>query len=282
MRSSHKAPVVPTVLATLALAVAVTAVLRTPAAALPNADTDPELATAVRDLQARVTRLEGQPAATSARPQPDDRPSEPTTASTPIERSAVDVALRQQLAELTTRLHNLEQAAARDTQQRRSLAEPDSIPAALAVLLASRGVVTKVGDIEAIQQNLGVLAAIAADPTCGDWDRIEAFRGMLTFGFDEPETCAAAAPGLASLLLTSTDAKARRSAAAMLLNYADPAISNTVLTAFSREPDAAVRSALLPVLLKLRDDPSVLQLLQQAAANDPDPGLRTRIAKALE
>lgn len=284
MSASSKPSVLPAALSVAAIAIAVAALLRAPEASAPLTADDGASRAELEELTARIARLERAPAP-AAGPSPAaaaPREADPNgTRPQSPRRDAVDVATQQRIAELTTRIHNLEAAQQREDDRKQSLAAPDSIPAALAVLLASRGVVTKVGDIEAIQQNLDVLASIAGDASCGEWDRIEAFRGMLMFGFAEPEKCAAAMPGVAGILLTSKDSKARRSAAAMLGNYDNPAITNTVLAAFGREPDREVRAALLPVLLKLRSDPTVLQLLRQAAKNDPDEDLRARIAKAL-
>jgi hypothetical protein len=240
----------------------------------------------ISGLQARVAALESalaerrrevgialDPAVDPVRPRPE------TTALD--EAELTDSQRLTTLREIELRLANLEAANAKAAAVTKALAAPSSIPAALAVLLASRGVVTKVGDIEAIQRNLNVLAALAADSSRSDWERIEAYRGMLMFGYDEPQKCIDAMPDIAAILLSSSDAKARSSAAAMLSTYENPLIMGTVLTAFETERDVATRGAILQALRPFLSDPAVQRALANAAAKEPNKELRARIRKAI-
>jgi len=236
-----------------------------------------------RALVDRIDRLERAVAAVAGAAQtPPPATDAAPTALARAPAAVADAATSRQLAELSTRLANLEAAQRKSNEAAKALAQPDSIPAALAVLLAARGVVTKVGDIEAIQQNLPVLAAIAADGTASDWDRIEAYRGMLMFGFGDPQACIEAMPGMAQLLTTSSDAKARRSAAAMLRNYRNPAIADTLIVALQREQDPETRGEIVESMLQLVEDPGVRQAMQEALRTETSARIRKLIESALQ
>lgn len=141
---------------------------------------------------------------------------------------------------------------------------------------------TKVGDVEALQSNMATFGEIVADATARDWDRIEAYRGMLTFGFAAPEECVAAMPGLASLLMSSSDEQARQSAAGMLTSYKNPSIAATLMAAYQREQVATVRLAIVSSMLPLCDDPGIRQTLQRAISRERDQELAKRIRRALD
>lgn len=287
MGTSQQSAVAATGLSLVALAVAVTALVRDTRPASPPPSTPEMLMTRgdLEDLESRLASLESRPQQSTTRPPAGSSTPAPTSTRRPVESSVSgtnDAQFSRMIEELNIRVANLEKASERAADQKRSLAQPDSIPAALAVLLASRGIVTKVGDIEAIQANLDELAALSADTTRDDWDRIEAYRGMLMFGYDHPDKCEAAEPGIAAILLSSRDPKARRSAAAMLSSSSNPLVTNTMLAAFSQDADSEVRAALANVLLNRRADPIVLNALRRAAKTEPDDALRARLIKALE
>ena len=187
----------------------------------------------------------------------------------------------EQVHALEVRVANLEAQQTQAREVAKGLVAPDAITSTLAVLLASRGVVTKVGDIEALQANMATFGQIVADPAAGDWDRIEAYRGMLTFGFESPDQCVAAMPHLASFLMRSDDEKARRSAAGMLQTYKNPSIAATLMAAYQREQVASVRAAIVGSMLQLRDDPGIRQTLESAIAREDDQELVKRIRRAL-
>lgn len=221
------------------------------------------------DLADRIARLEDHNTGAKA------EFSQRTNAAQPVD------GVVAKLAALEVRVANLESQQEKERATAAGLVAPDAITSTLAVLLAARGVVTKVGDVEALQANIATLGQIVADGTAKDWDRIEAYRGMLTFGFESPEVCKAAMPHLASLLLTSADEKARKSAAGMLQTAKNPRIAGTLMAAYERETSAAVRASILQTLRNYRDDPSVRQTLQSALKRERDPTVIKLIRTAL-
>lgn len=239
-------------------------------------DSDGSFATAdeVRRLARRVTRIEAQQ---SALPKPANTSTQPG-GRTPAAIASTD----PDLSRLASRIASLEQAQANAQEKAKGLADPDAIPSTLAVLLASRGVITKPGDIEALQANMTTFGMVVADESATDWDRIEAYRGMLTFGFDSPDACVAAMPHLVDLLLTSRDAKARHSAAVMLQVYKNPSIAGKLMAAFEREDNATARAEIIGAMLQLAGDPGIRQTLRAAQKRKLNTALQKRIRSALD
>ena len=181
--------------------------------------------------------------------------------------------------DLEARVSRLELAAEAVRREQDRFVDPDGIPARLAVLLASRGVMTKIGDIEAIIENATTLADLVRDPLRSDWDRLEAYRGLLMFPGDQQarET----RRSLIELASASPDPKARRTAMGLLTNHMAPELAPALEALFYRESDTAVKKAIVQHLLRVGDDPVARRALQDLEPGLSDDTLRESVRAAL-
>ncbi|MFK7741828.1 MAG: hypothetical protein AB8H80_16040 [Planctomycetota bacterium] len=224
----------------------------------------------VEDLRQRLSQLE---AVVGRTPSGSPRAAAANNADT--------VAL---LRDIEIRLAALEQSNGRRTGSKLGLADIDNIRSALAVLLSSRGVRIKATDVQALQseQSQRTLGAVAQDRSYSDWERIEAYRGMMMFGFEHPKAGLDAMGGMTDVLLTSRDAKARASAAGMLSYNANASTAPALLAALQAEQDPATQAALATTMFKLKDDTGIRAALQQLQARTKSTELKRKISRALE
>lgn len=231
--------------------------------------------------QARLQRLEDRLRALEQRPEGVARreaPSPQPELSAPV----VEGWSASQRRAFEERLARLELRASAADGVARELADPQAIPARLAVLLASRGVVTEIGDIEAIRQNAGVLVTLVGDGRAQDWDRLEAYRGLLMFQTDEEAR--AARGGLLDLLDSSleVEVEVRKRCLALVSNFMDADLAPRLESSFFRESDSEVRGAIVSRLAQCVEDARARQALESIAQRCEDEALVLRIVDVLQ